>query len=490
MMLFIQRLTAPQLLPQGSQRKSTILKLPLRKTCALAATLLLSATTASAAEPQSISPAALQADLRLAAETIERNHPDLAHSVDPSRFERAVKDIERQLVRPMSQTEAWATLARLNPLLADGHLLIGLADWRGDSAAALKQGTAFFPFEVALDQAGDLRIVAALGGSTTPLAGARIKRINGRDTHEVTRELLARAHGDTPAFRAALLSQRWWLFYQKLYGTPAAYDLVLEGASQRKYRVPASRELPAVLQRDASFERLFSCEFLRNDGALLTVGAFYWPDKQRYFAFTRDCFARLKDAGVKRLVIDVRTNGGGDDDMWKDGILRYIADRPYKHASRAIKRVLEADPRKGEVAGQIVDGVVPSDTKPVADEPLRFGGSVYVLVGPQTYSSAVLFSNVVQDYGFAKVAGVGSAVRTRQSGGTRSLKLPNTGLVLSYPRFVLTRPSEKVEPLLLEPDMPLADDPLRPRAAVEALLTTHDQIAAECPKSRTEVQRD
>lgn len=467
------------------------MKLPLRTTYALAAALLLSATAAAAAEPQQpISPAALQADLRLAIETIERSHPDLAHSVDPSRFERAVKDIERQLVRPMSQTEAWATLAQLNPVLADGHLLIGFADWRGDSAAALKQGTALFPFEVALDQVGDLRIVAALGGAATPLAGTRIKRINGRHTREVARELLARAHGDTPLFRSALLSQRWWLFYQKLYGTPAAYDLVLEGAPRREYRVPASRELPAVLQRDASFERLFGCELLRNDGALLTVGAFYWPDKQRYFALTRDCFARLKDAGVKRLVIDVRTNGGGDDDMWKEGILRYIADRPYKHASRGIKRVLEADPSKGEVAGQIVDGLVPSDTKPVTDEPLRFGGSVYVLVGPQTYSSAVLFSNVVQDYGFAKVAGVGGAVRTRQSGGTRSLTLPNTGLVLSYPRFVLARPSGKVEPLLLQPDLPLTDDPLRPRAAIDALMAAHDAIAAERPKPGTEVARD
>jgi hypothetical protein len=465
------------------------LKLSLRKAAArAAAAFLLSATTlATAAELQPISPAALRADLRLAVETIDHSHPDLAHSVDRAELMRAVKNIERQLVRPMSQTEAWAALARLNPVLADGHLLIGFADWRGDSAEALKQGAAFFPFEVALDQAGDVRIVAALGGSTTPLAGARLKRINGRDIREVTRELLARAHGDTPLFRAALLSQRWWLFHQKLYGTPAAYDLVLEGAPKRRYRVPASRELPVILQRDASFERQFSCEVLPNDGALLTAGTFYWPDKQRFFAFTQDCFARLKDASVKRLVIDVRTNGGGDDDMWKDGILRYIADRPYKHASRGIKRVLRTDPSKGEVAGQIVDGVVPSDTNPVTNEPRRFGGDVYVLVGPQTYSSAVLFSNVVQDYGFAKVAGTGGAARTRQSGGTRSLTLPNSGLALSYPRLVLTRPSGKVEPELLQPDIPLADDPLHPRAAIDALLTRQIRATAGYRTRSTEM---
>lgn len=459
-----------------------------RKTFALAASVLLSATTAAAEPP--ISPAALRADLRLAVETIERNHPDLAHSVDPAELARAATNIERQLDRPMTRTEAWTTLAKLNPLLADGHLLIGLPDWRGESARALAAGTAFFPFEVALDAAGNLRIVAALGGAATPLAGTRIRRINGREAREVTGELLARAHGDTPAFRSALLSQRWWLFYRMIYGTPGTYDLLLDGAPRRSYRVPASRELPAVLRRDASFERLFACELRANGGALLTVGAFSWPDKPRFFAFTRDCFARLKEAGVERLVIDVRTNGGGDDDMWKDGILRYIADRPYKQGSHYIKRVLETDPGKGEVAGQIVAGTIGSETRPLPEEPLRFDGDVSVLVGPQTYSSAVLFSNVVQDYGFAQLAGVGGAVRTRQSGGTRSLTLPNSGLVLSYPRFVLTRPSGKAEPLLLQPDVPLADDPLRPRAAIEALLTAPAPIAADRGKAGTGVQRD
>jgi hypothetical protein len=156
--------------------------------------------------------------------------------------------------------------------------------------------------------------------------------------------------------------------------------------------------------------------------------------------------------------------------MWKDGILRYIADRSYKHASRGIKRVLVTDKTKGETAGQIVDGIVPSDTAAAADDPLHFEGDVYVVVGPQTYSSAVLFSNVVQDYQFGKVAGVGDAARTRQSGGTRNLTLPHSGLTLAYPRLVLTRPSGKAGAEFMHPDLPLADDPLRPRAIIEDLL--------------------
>lgn len=459
-----------------------MLNRPASNTLAAAAALLLAATPAAAgpaaAQSQPIASAALQADLRLAVETIESTHPDLSHSVDRAAFARAVKDVEAQLTRPMSRDEAWAALSRLNPVLADGHLFIGFTDWRGESRAALQQGTAFFPFEVALDAAGNPTITAALGGGQTPLAGARIKRINGVDARTAARRLLTRVHGDTPAFRTALLAQRWWLYYWKIFGAPAHFDLELEGAPQRKIRIPAGREVPAVVQREASFEQLFQCELLPDNSALLTVSAFFWSDKERFFAFTRDCFSRIRAAGAETLIVDVRQNGGGDDDMWKKGILHYIADRPYKFASHYRKRVLAAYRNGDEVTGQVVTGVVTSETPPALDEPLRFTGAVYVLVGPLTYSSAILFSNVVQDYRFGTLAGIGGAVRPRQSGSVQTLPLPGTGLVLNYPRFVLNRPSGNSEPQLLQPDLLIKEDPLRPRAAVDALLSLHKRRVA------------
>ncbi|WP_161494994.1 S41 family peptidase [Caulobacter sp. BP25] len=413
-----------------------------------------------------ISVAGLRSDLRLAVDTIERNHPDLSHSVSQAQLERATRRIDRQLDHPLTQAQAWSALAQLNPVLADGHLFIGLPDWRKESAQAAAEGKTFFPFEVSLDAQGALRIVSALGGAPTPFAGQRIRQINGQDAGLVVRALLARVHGDTPRSRSALLAKRWWLFYAKVYGSPVAFHIDLANAGRQV--IAGSGETPAILREEASFESTYQCD-VRKQGAVLTVAAFSWPDKARFFDFTNDCFARIAAAGATRLVIDIRQNGGGDDDMWRDGLLRYIADRPYKHGSGYIKRVLQ--PRApGEVAGAIVSGEIETATEPPTDEPLRFKGQVYVLVGPLTYSSAVLFSNVVQDYGFAKVAGVGGAVRTRQSGGVQTLRLPNTGLLLFYPRFVLDRPSGAAKPVYIEPDLSVPDDPLNKHAAVEALL--------------------
>lgn len=440
---------------------------------ALALTTAVLASCASvpapSAAPETLSPEAVRADLRFVMEALERNHPDLAHSVDRSELERTLVEVERTLDHPLTRDEAWAALARLNPAFADGHVLIGLQGWREESRAHLARGGGFFPFEVFLGPDGAPRILSALGGGSTAHAGRALTRINGQDAREVVRELMSRMHGDTPLFRAALLSQRWWLYYGKLHGTPARFELVLDGAEV--VRVPASREHPAILRTEDDFELLYRFELLDGGNALLTLGSFSWPDRARYFAFVKDAFSRMRTAGTRRLIIDLRANGGGDDDMWKEGILRYVADRPYRAGSSYLKRVQESSRKPGETTGQVVAGEITSLEEPRVDEPLRFEGEVWLLVGPLTYSSAVLFSNVVQDYHFGAVAGVGGAVRVRQSGGVRSVVLPHTQLTLSYPRFVLDRPSGAREPALLRPEVVLDDDPLRPRAAVDALLS-------------------
>lgn len=403
--------------------------------------LFIGSPYAASAEPQRFSPAALQADLRFAIETIESQHPDIAHSVKRARLDNVAQRVQNELVRPMDQTEAWATLAQLNPVMADGHLFIGLPDWRGQSAEAIRNGIGLFPFEISLDARQYPVIVAALGGSETPFAGRRITAINGTDARRVARALLARTHGDAPAFRKALLSQRWWLSFWKLHGAPSDFDIVMDGIREPQ-SFQASHSLPEILQQEASFERMFACRIDADGSARLTVATFYWEDKDRFFTFTHDCFTRMKAASTKRLLIDVSANGGGDDDMWKDGILRYIATQPYKQGSTYVKR---------ERSGAVTAGAIETATKAATDEPLQFTGELTVLIGPLTYSSAVLFSNVVRDYGFGSLVGTGGAARTRQSGGVQSVRLPNTGLVLSYPRFVLDPPSGRGASQYLEP---------------------------------------
>jgi len=165
----------------------------------------------------------------------------------------------------------------------------------------------------------------------------------------------------------------------------------------------------------------------------------------------------MRKAGTKSLVIDLRANGGGNDEMWIEGVLPYFATKRYRWASKYRKRVVVADPSKHEAVGDIVDGEVETWVSPQPDNPLRFAGKVYVLVGGATYSSAIVFSNVVQDFAFGTIAGQGASVRSATTGGARRTTLPNSGLIVVAPRFVLTRPSGAMKPVLFTPDIEVRD---------------------------------
>ena len=301
-------------------------------------------------------------------------------------------------------------------------------------------------------------------GSATPLAGKRIDTINGVPAEDVARKLLAHMNGDTPALRDEFLSDRFAFWYWKFFGEHRSFKLRISGL---ELGAEASAVTPPAF-REKTFERLFRFELLGADAALLTIDEFYWSDKPKFYEFTRSAFERMQAAGTRTLVIDIRANGGGDDDVWYEGVMPYIATRPYRNGSTYLLKIIEGRAKEGQKVGEIVHGTQDTVYQPQLDNPLRFKGKVYVLISPRTYSSAVLFSNAVQDNDFATLVGVGGGARSTQSGGIQFIKLPNTQMTVVVPRFVLTRSSGGGG--LLQPDVLVVGDPFRPMTAIESIL--------------------
>jgi hypothetical protein len=422
----------------------------------------------------------LREDLAALDGIIKEMHPDPAYTVDSAALEAGKRKLASTLEsgEPMTRDQAWALFATLNPALADGHLLVGIPEWRSETRAHLASGGVLFPFEVQVTERGEMTILSALGGATDALAGARIKAIDGVDASEIFTKLMARVPGDTPVFRAGILSVRFWLYYWKVFGAPASYDIRLAG-QRRERHVAGATAVPVTVAEGEDFDRMYQFALLPDDAALLRVGSFVWEDKQRFLDFTKESFRKMQVAGTKTLIIDIRTNTGGNDDMWREGLLAYIATKPYRWASRYRKRVGTPDPAKNEKAGDIVDGELETWVQPEMENPLHFAGKVYVLAGPATYSSSVVFSVVMQDFGFGTLVseGANDSVRASQTGGTRVKALPNSGLPVVVPRFILIRPSGARTPPLLVPDIEIAHQPLDPSAAIRSLLKIEKEKA-------------
>jgi hypothetical protein len=431
----------------------------------MAALCCAAACAADGAAPTFTS-AQLRADLKEIQRALHEMPADLARSADVAALERAFRDLEGKLERaaPLDRDEAWRLFAQLNPILADGHLFVGFVDWRGDTRTHLANGGRLFPFEVRVTPGCELSVRGnPRSAMLLPQADARIRKVNGVAAQEICEQLMARAHGDTRVFRADLLSRRFWFFYWKLYGAPETYDLTLESGGTQRFE--GSTKLPELLAAEADFDRQFDLELVADNDkarttttAILTLRSFAWPDKDQVLAFTQTAFESLRRWNIKTLIIDLRDNGGGNDDQWIEGVMPYIATKRWRTASTYRKRVVTPDPARGEVVGAVVDGEIETWYPPQPDNPLHFGGKVYVAVGPGTYSSAVVMSTVFQDFGFGRVIGPNDSVRANSSGGTRRTTLTNSGLIVVAPRFVLTRPSGAKQPVLLTPDIPYSPE--------------------------------
>lgn len=126
------------------------------------------------------------------------------------------------------------------------------------------------------------------------------------------------------------------------FGTPNRFDFTVAtpGGLQR-LRGAAAPVLPASIVDDKDFDRTVRFEMLDEKTGLFTINAFLWPDKKVFQTFTEKVFAKLRAASATTLLIDVQANNGGDDDMWKQGLLRYIPNKPYQHFSMYRKQVIE-----------------------------------------------------------------------------------------------------------------------------------------------------
>ena len=395
-------------------------------------------------QPPRISAAQYREDIAFIRKTIADAHPDPAFSTDPVAVQAALDKVARDAPSTLSRDEAWRRLAVLNPLFADGHFFIGHADWRSDTRAWLTGGGTLFPAEVEIAADGKL----FMRSQERP----RIVSVNGMDADKLVSGLLARMHGETRVFLTNLLAERWWLYHWKGFGAPGRYRLVLEEAGQRRtVDLPGSRALPRVLRDEEEFARRFDLAIGPGGRAVLKVGSFGLADPAPFLAFTRTAFARIREAGVTELEIDISRNDGGDDAMWLDGLMPYLATRPYRTGSTYRARARAQGPGPAAVS----DGEIATWRQPQPGNPLRFDGKLSVRIGPGTYSSAVLFANVVRDFGIGALVGSGGAARRTQSGGTRQFRLPHSGLALYLPRFILDPPSGRAPGTLLEPGEPL-----------------------------------
>ena len=401
---------------------------------------------------------------------IQSVHPNMGSIVDIDEYYRVKHEVLEQITKPMTQLEVYRLYSVLNPVLADGHCVVFLPQYKDQIKEAVEQGDRLFPLHVFVDKDFSLWVKTASHGLA---AGTEVQSINGVDAVEITRYLEQRIFGDNRDFRRVLVGDRFaenlWIHY----GSSPSFELVVkEGEEMKTVTIEGATDFLPHRRDEQAFEDLYSFEFLADKQVgYLNTKTWWFPNgMDRWLAFTDSIFTELRDNRSKYLIIDVRENGGGDDQMWMQGIMPYIAKKKWKRMLHFLGRVREIDQaypgRLGELA--IFDYYGEFE---VSDKP-KFDGGVYIIVGRKTYSSSIMLSSAIKDNELGTIVGQEEATFARgcQTGMPLPHKMNTTGMRAVTPQHWYQRNTEGSCMTGVPVDIQLPDNPFNEREIVDAFV--------------------
>lgn len=398
---------------------------------------------------------------------INKTHPQLSYTVkDVDRFYSDIENVKNNINEPISVLDFWRKISIFNSTLNDGHAVITLPKLKELANFHIANGGGLFPYSVVFNN-DKLVIKSTLDDKKTELRGNEIIEINGKKIHDFIAPLLKRTHGDSDAFRKALLQRRFAEYVWLYYGDIKSYDIVLSKFGKETHkRINASH-----IQFDLSdnFNNNFKFEILDPKNALLKIETFYWGAEYKdVIAFLHDAFSKIQNSSIEHLIIDIRENAGGDDVIWIDGILPYLAKKTWRTGSKYKVKIIEGRAKEGQTVGDVLEGDM--SYREVKDDVPKFEGDVSILISDFTYSSSILFANVIQDYRLGQLVGEPTGGKSGQTGGIQALNLVNSNLRAISPRFYLERPKGGHNHAPVEPDLSISYDKTIPEQLVNKLI--------------------
>jgi C-terminal processing protease CtpA/Prc len=404
------------------------------------------------------------ADLDTMMRVLEDVHPDLYAERPRDSVAAARQRLVAALPPSVTRGEFWQRLAPLAASLGDGHTSVYLP---GEEVARMQAaGALVFPPSVAQDGAGRLVITAPLARNVEVEAGDRIVSINDFDADSLVRTWTNEVSGESNLFRVGGVTNGFRNFLL-IHSIGAPYTLEIERSGMRRRAVLAGLtqdSLRALAARGGAAQRRtttanFSYEKLSTGVGYMNFRSMA-GDPSVFRGDVAKMFAQVGADSVQTLFIDLRGNGGGDSRLGEE-LLRHFTTKPYRMSAgkqwkmsaeyRAYFKTWVSAPLRWTRAwnffpvgrqlmhgpdGKIAD--LPESEEAHSSADPYFAGSVCVLIGRQTFSSAVDLADAIKTYHLATLVGEETGGRPNGFGEAYVFRLPKSQLAVSVSsaRFV------------------------------------------------------
>jgi hypothetical protein len=407
----------------------------------------------------------LQKDLRILKTTIEETHPGLYTYSSPhdlqSRFDSLLKSIQG----PETELQFYSSISSLVAGIGCGHTNVLLSK-EYKNVYEEKEGR-YLPLRVKILK-DKIYVLENLSTDTNLVAGSELLEMNGRSSSQIINRILPHISSDgyNQTLKYRDLEEEFIFHYAHFIEQPGWYTLSLKRPADELIqhlvipalhldelrRIGEKRKKPGTLLGDK--EKLLQLQLTEDKIAILTIRSLDGEDiahgGQRFRHFLKASFDTLQNRGVNDLIIDMRNNGGGDDDHgWY--LYSFLTDTAFQYYERVEMApskkytLLKYTNRscflnlfhvwmKRDASGRCLwtHGPYTHVHKPNS---LNFRGQVYMLINGGCFSATAEVAAVADSHKRAVFIGeeTGGAYQGNNSGLELTLTLPNTHLRVKIP---------------------------------------------------------
>ena len=399
-------------------------------------------------------------DFQVFRASLEQAHPSLYTYFTRAQIASFFDQAERRLSYSATGHTLHKTMLECVSSIRDGHTDIGFPEsWNG--YMGMEQ---LLPCHIVIRK-GHVFIENDLSKNGRIPAGSELLAINGIDIISLQKRLYAHTpcDGNVQGFKSALNSRFFSKRLAYIFPALTSYDLSVRTPSGEEMSTTVSGISEQKLYGGTT-DHVFNYDLnVEQSRATLTVGSFELGGigSKDFYGSLEELFKQIRKKKVERLVIDLRGNPGGDNDL-AIALFSYISQGPFtylgegrtsydpnalfaQHAdvvpartflqNGGLKRDSKVASRQQESVYNGTHIMVHPENEEVDISKNKFAGEVIVLTDPLTRSAASIFAAVCKAHDRATIVGqgTGTACDSFCGGGSIHVTLPNSKLVLTIP---------------------------------------------------------
>ncbi len=433
-------------------------------------------------DPETLEPIpsnGLLEDYELVEQMILDLHPGTYRFADSAKIKKSLAELKQKFSTPKSYGEAYLALSKTLSALECGHTAASLYNQNKIIKSVIHRQKDKMPFAFRWIEGKMVVTFDASSDAIIPM-GTVIHTINGVEVEKIYAKMeeYIPSDGNTPKSRRAMSEIEAYDFRYDIFDVlyPLLYPLENEVLELSISRPEETLEESISLEYITRFDRtdilterypdfpkvrndLISFEIINDHTGLLKIGSYGLMGWKRltldYGEFLKQSFAKLKKEKIANLIIDIRDNNGGNDEML-DELLTYLdVDRITIDDFEGRTRYLEF-PENIKANSKSWGGDDPWYYHPDPKEKINgyyaypeeafvdqknkkkgsyFKGNLYWLIGPKNASLAYYTASAARRFDLGLLVGeeTGGNQQGINGGQLVFLTLPNSQIEIDFP---------------------------------------------------------